>query len=199
MILKREFLITMGQLNKNGRDEMDHLAYKLYDTPGKQLAYNTLRKIFKEPEHQYDIVEDYCYGDIKKTETKTKILTYIEVECRTGWQHKKNMINGFDDTNITLKNGVKKLQDSGVRGFCISLSMDDLGTPFATEFYITKLSDLQHIGPSPNKRNQDEKFFKLLNHQVVKWVYDFELEKYVKQNKYKPRDYKEVKSNDYTN
>lgn len=199
MILKREFLITMGQLNKNGRDEMDHIAYKLYDTPGKQLAYNTLRKIFKEPEYQYDIVEDYCYGDIKLIKTKTDMLLYVEAECRNPDQHKKNMLSEYADTNITLKNGVKKLQESGVRGFCISLSMDDLGKPFATEFYITKLSDLQHTGPSPNKRNQNEKFFKLLNHQVVKWVYNFELEKYVKQNKYKPRDYKVTIENDYTN
>ncbi len=181
----------MGQLNKNGRDEMDHEAYILYDTPGKLLAYNTLRKIFKESEYHYDIVEDYCYGDIKLTQKKTQMVIYVETECRTGWQHKKNMQEGFPDTNITLKNGVKKLQESGVKGFCISLSMDDLGKPFATEFYITKLSDLQYKGPSPNKRNKDENFFKLLNHQVVKWVYDKNLDKYVKLNEYKPRDYKQ--------
>ena len=188
----------MNGLNKNGRSSIDYQALKQFDGPGKILAYNTLRKIFKEPDYQYEIVEIYAYGDIKLLNTKTNSISYIEVECRTGWQHKKNMLDGFPDTNITLKNGVKQLQQSGVQGFCISLSMDDLGKPFATEFYITKLSDLsdEFKDVSPNRRNRNEKFFKLLNHQVVKWVYNFELEKYEKQNKYKPREYKDLKEID---
>lgn len=187
----------MGILNKNGRDGFNLEAYKLFDEPGKQLAYRTLRLIFPESEYDYEIVENYGYGDIKLTNKKTKIVSYVEVECRNPIDHKKNMLEKFDDTNITLKNGVKKLQESGVRGFCISLNMDDLGKPYASEFYVTKLSDLLYRGPSPNKRNQNEKFFKLLNHQVVKWVYNVELGKYIKQNKYKPRFYKESNSNDY--
>jgi len=195
----KEFLIMDG-LNKNGRAKVDYQALKEFDEPGKQLAYRTLRKIFKEPKYSYEIVEMYAYGDIKLLNTETNLTSYIEVECRTGWQHKYNMLSKFADTNITLKNGVSQLQQSGVRGFCISLSMDDLGKPFANEFYITKLSDLsdEFKDFSPNRRNPNEKFFKLLNHQVVKWVYNFESEKYEKQNEYKPREYKVVKENGYT-
>jgi hypothetical protein len=107
----------------------------------------------------------------------------------------------FPDVNITLKNNVEELQNSGAEGFCISLSMDDLEKPFASEFYISKLSDLkkQFTDVSPNYRNQNERFFKLLHHQVVKWVYDFELEIYVKQNEYKPRFYKTESHDDYYN
>ena len=192
---------NMDGLNKNGRSKINYQALKQFDEPGKQLAYNTLRKIFKEPEYSYNIVEKYQFGDIELLKRLTNKLAIVEVECRTGWQHRNNMQCKFPDVNITLKNNVEELQASGAEGFCISLSMDDLEKPFASEFYISKLSDLkkQFTDVSPNYRNQNEKFFKLLHHQVVKWVYDFELERYVKQNEYKPRDYKVVKENDYTN
>ena len=191
----------MNGLNKNGRSEINYQALKEFDEPGKQLAYNTLRKIFKEPKYSYDIVEKYQFGDIELTNTSNKKLSIVEVECRKGWQHKNNMLNKFPDVNITLKNNVAELQASGAEGFCISLSMDDLGKPFASEFYVSKLSDLrkEYTDISPNYRNPKEKFFKLLHHQVVKWVYDFELEKYVKKNEYKPRDYKVTIENDYSN
>ena len=194
-------LFNMDGLNKNGRSKINYQALKEFDEPGKQLAYNTLRKIFKEPEYSYNIVEKYQFGDIELLKRLTNKLAIVEVECRKGWQHKNNMQCKFPDVNITLKNNVEELQANGAEGFCISLSMDDLKKPFASEFYISKLSDLrkQYTDVSPNYRNQNEKFFKLLHHQVVKWVYDFELERYVKQNEYKPREYKVVKENDYTN
>ena len=77
----------------------------------------------------------------------------------------------------------------------------DEGKSFATEFYIIKLSDLdlKYIGPAPNRRHDDEWVYKLLNHQVVKWIYDYNLEEYVKQNEYKPRFYKTESHDDYYN
>jgi hypothetical protein len=191
----------MNGLNKNGRSKINYEALKQFDEPGKQLAYNTLRKIFKEPEYSYNIVEKYQFGDIEILKRLTNKLTIVETEFRTGWQHKNNMQCKFPDVNITLKNNVEELQKSGAEGFCISLSMDDLEKPFASEFYISKLSDLkkQFTDVSPNYRNQNEKFFKLLHHQVVKWVYDFELEIYVNQNEYKPRFYNMETDDDYYN
>jgi len=191
----------MNGLNKNGRSIINYEALKQFDEPGKQLAYNTLRKIFKEPEYSYNIVEKYQFGDIEISKRLTNKLIIVENEFRTGWQHKNNMQCKFPDVNITLKNNVEKLQKSGAEGFCISLSMDDLEKPFASEFYISKLSDLkkQFTDVSPNYRNQNEKFFKLLHHQVVKWVYDFELGIYVKQNEYKPRFYNLETDDDYYN
>ena len=50
-------------------------------------------------------------------------------------------------------------------------------------------------GISPNYRSSNEMFYKLLNHQVVKWVYNAELKRYQKLNNYLPRETK----NDYYN
>ena len=189
--------LIMNELNKNGRSMFNKSQYLLNDQPGKLLALNSLKLIFKEPRFSYEIIEDFQFGDIKIIDTFTMKIKLIEVECREPWQHKNNMIGKFSDVNITLKNNVQKLQQNNIEGFCISLSKADFGKPYASEFYITKLSDMTEDckGISPNYRSSNEMFYKLLNHQVVKWVYNAELKRYQKLNNYLPRETK----NDYYN
>ena len=183
----------MSELNRNGRSKFIKSEYLLNDHSGKILALNSLKLIFKEPRYIYQLIEDFQFGDIKIIDSVDNKLKLIEVECREPWQHKNNMIGKFSDVNITLKNNVSKLQKENVDGFCISLSKADFGKPFASEFYITKLSDMTEdcMGVSPNYRSSNEMFYKLLNHQVVKWVYNVELKRYQKLNNYLPRETKD--------
>ncbi len=182
----------MSELNNNGRSQFDQSQYQLFDEPGKLLAYNTLKLIFEEPRYSYKMIEKPQFGDIELYDSLKGITYLIEVECREPWQHKDNMRGRFPDVNITLKNKTQQLRLNGTKGFCISFSKSDLGKPFASEFYISKLSDLTDDvkGHSPNYRSKNEMFYKLKNHQVVKWVFDLELNKYIKLNNYKPREYK---------
>ena len=197
----------MNGLNKNGRPHIDKKDFDECDEPGKILAFNTLKRIFKQPNYELIIPDEtYQYGDLYLNilSKKTRELMeqeLVEVECREPWQHKDNMLGRFADVNFPLKHKVQELKLAGIKGFSISLSKADLGKSFATEFYIIKLSDLdlKYIGPAPNRRHNDEWVYKLLNHQVVKWIYDYNLEEYVKQNEYKPRFYKTESHDDYYN
>jgi hypothetical protein len=192
----------MNGLNNNGRPFIDQKDFDECDEPGKILAFNTLTRIFKQPNYELIIPDEtYQYGDLHLNNLFKKTQELVEVECREPWQHKDNMLGRFADVNFPLKHKVQELKTAGVKGFSISLSKADLGKSFATEFYIIKLSDLDlnYIGPAPNRRHKNEWVYKLLNHQVVKWKYDYILEEYIRQNEYKPRFYKKESHDDYYN